>query len=342
MAKPDKDDGFYQIAYELMAALASAGFNKGAWIVLHEIIAQIYGPAKLPSASVSPSALARSSGLDKSNLIRSIRDLVTAGVLVKLGTNDFRFVKDYESWNLPGESSSVKQARVSFTRQALLSTLAYRKTNKQLSGVTLTPAGVRVTPAGVTLTPERCHPDTGAVYRNARPKREKEEEEREIQHPPTPLKGEMRDATSSAPPLNSNGHAPDPIPPYPDPEGPLEIMPGAHTLTADESRSLWRSLWRTFGDLPLSNAWYEHQCWYPSERWRHAIRVAARKGIKPQSIRYLERIAGSPDLPDREQAPPASLPRRTTPIPPYVPPSGPAKLIRPAERKPTPKRGGDD
>lgn len=113
--------------------------------------------------------------------------------------------------------------------------------------------------------------------------------------PPAPAPGPT---TPAAPP-------PPAVPPYPDERGPLDIHTGPHELTRAEAEAIWGLLWRTWPDAPrLANGWYEHQRWFPADRWRAAIREAHRRGETPGSVKFLERLAGDPKVGAAEAGPP--------------------------------------
>ena len=130
MAKPDLNDGYLRYAHELDAALACADFTLGARIVLREVFAQIFGPAKRRTAVVSPSETARRYGLEKSNLLRGVRELIESGVLRKIGECEYHFVKDYESWTRNGRRR-LSESMVVAAREAPRMAMSY----KHLSGV---------------------------------------------------------------------------------------------------------------------------------------------------------------------------------------------------------------
>ncbi|HWA83654.1 MAG TPA: replication protein [Fimbriimonadaceae bacterium] len=98
MAKPDLDDGYLRVAHELFAAIALAGFSKWEMVVLREVFDQIYGPAKSKVARLSPTDVATRAGTYKESIVRAIRTLVAAGVLVKTAEGEYRFIKDYDAW----------------------------------------------------------------------------------------------------------------------------------------------------------------------------------------------------------------------------------------------------
>lgn len=102
MAKPDLNDGYLRVAHELDAALACAGFGRDQRIILHEVFAMIFGPAKLKTVDLSPSAIGTRYGLPKQSIGRALTSLLESGVLIRDGFG-FRFIKDYERWTWKGE-----------------------------------------------------------------------------------------------------------------------------------------------------------------------------------------------------------------------------------------------
>jgi Bacteriophage replication protein O len=157
MAKPDTDDGWLKYAHELDAALACADFSKGARIVLKEVFAQIYGPAKRMVAQIAPSELGRRYGIDKSNLLRAVRELVESNVLIRVDGSGFRFDKHYDRWTKKGRPrftklelaaiGSAPDIAISYARISGVSS----DTHPENNGVTSDTGGVsQLTPNGVT------------------------------------------------------------------------------------------------------------------------------------------------------------------------------------------------
>ncbi len=164
MAKPDTDDGWLKYAHELDAALACADWSKGARIVLHEVFAQIYGPAKRKVAQLSPSELGRRYGTEKSNIVRSTRELVSGGALIKVSLGWYRFNKNYEAWTRnghprlsPGEKKWAKDApRIAMAYKHISGDKSDTKTE-----TSLTPAETSLTPPTVSdLSPNGDKSDT--------------------------------------------------------------------------------------------------------------------------------------------------------------------------------------
>jgi hypothetical protein len=181
VASPDLDDGYLRYAHELDAALACADFTKGARIVLREVFAQVFGPARSRIARIHPSVLACRTGMDKGNLCRAIRELVDSGVLIRGGECEFMFVKDYERWTKKG-APRLSEDEISYARMAPETAMSYKreygvnpdtghKPNRKASGVNPDTRPVSIqTPNGVNpdtetvskLTPNGVNPDTGS------------------------------------------------------------------------------------------------------------------------------------------------------------------------------------
>ena len=121
MAHPDCDDGWLRYAHELDAALAIADWTKGARLVLREVFAQVFGPAKRKAATLAPTDIARRVGGNKSNVIRAIRELVDGGALIRAEDGTYTFVKDYEVWTRRHKGRTVPRlspAEVAYARGA--------------------------------------------------------------------------------------------------------------------------------------------------------------------------------------------------------------------------------
>lgn len=155
-AKPDLDDGWLPYAHELDAALAVADFTKGARIVLREVFAQIFGPAKLKTARVVATDVAARSGFKRPNVSRAIKELTDSRVLTLESDGAFRFNKDYESWlmadgrNTPDDTPRLTPEEASYCRHATATALAYKN-------------GFGAQKCIQRDTPECIQPDTG-VY----------------------------------------------------------------------------------------------------------------------------------------------------------------------------------
>lgn len=100
MAKPQTERGFVMIACDLFAAMAVADWPKREWTVLAEILLQVYGPKKRREAHVDARTIEHYTGLSTNNVYRAIRNLKACGVIVETPSGGYRFVKDFECWNL--------------------------------------------------------------------------------------------------------------------------------------------------------------------------------------------------------------------------------------------------
>jgi phage replication O-like protein O len=98
VAKPDLKNGYLKLAHELFAAVMVAPLPKEARIVLFEVFAQVYGYEKAKAARLSPTDIARRTGMAKPNVARGVAFLLKNGVIRREGMDAYRFVKDYESW----------------------------------------------------------------------------------------------------------------------------------------------------------------------------------------------------------------------------------------------------
>ena len=105
VAKPDLDDGYLMVAHELLAAVMVAHVPQESRLVLFEVFAQIYGPAKAKHATLRPVEIARRTGLKPNNVSRAITWLIDHGMLRRIDLSTFAFVKNYDLWQ--GEGKSV-------------------------------------------------------------------------------------------------------------------------------------------------------------------------------------------------------------------------------------------
>lgn len=117
MAKPDTDDGWLKMAHELFAALAVADFTLGEWIVIREVLNQVYGPSKSRYASLSPTDIATRAGTHKPSVCRAISDLVAGNTLAR-SDHGYRFLKDYESWKRADGTPRMSAQRVAYCKAA--------------------------------------------------------------------------------------------------------------------------------------------------------------------------------------------------------------------------------
>lgn len=117
MASPQLADGYVRIANELMEELARRDFSAREWRVLMVVIRETYGMNR-KDAPLSSSYIAAKTGLDASNVRKTVRGLLTQAVLVKTGEASFSAAasvgiqKDYDLWTVPiGEGGRVNLTR---------------------------------------------------------------------------------------------------------------------------------------------------------------------------------------------------------------------------------------
>lgn len=110
MASPDTDKGWIKLAHELRYALSLADFTKAQRYILEEVFTQSFGKAKRQWASLSPTALEKRSGIDKTAICRAIRTLIAGQVLDRSGRR-VRFLKDYDRWERNGKPALSLQER---------------------------------------------------------------------------------------------------------------------------------------------------------------------------------------------------------------------------------------
>lgn len=294
---PQLENGFIRYAHELDAALAYADFTKGARIVLREVFAQIFGPAELKTAKISPTALANLYGLDKGNFARSIKELMDSGALAKIGECEYGFIKDYGKWTKNGrirlsekemeQALKASERAMSYKQTSVVSSDNEHKPNQQKSVVSSdnNASSVQTTKASSIHTTDRC-PSSQFIQ----PVVVSSDNGTEIER----AHGfETAETKSSAAP---HGDAPKKKPEYPDPDRyPLIIMTGPQPIPDSEARAIWDLLWHTWQDERLCNEFFEHQRFHESASWREAIRVTKRRGATPRTIRYLETIAADVD-----------------------------------------------
>ena len=104
MANPQAENGHTDISNEIMEALARYRIPGAEWQVLLVVLRKTYGWHKLEDA-ISLSQFAELTGLDRSNVVRALKGLVSKEILrgVKSDTtgkvtNKYRFNKDYHKW----------------------------------------------------------------------------------------------------------------------------------------------------------------------------------------------------------------------------------------------------
>ncbi|MFM0044086.1 replication protein [Paraburkholderia sediminicola] len=110
-ASPQLENGYTRLANELLDALISAGLTARQWAVVMAIIRKTYGFNKT-SDEIGLSQLSAMTGLDKSNLSRTVRELEGAKVIHRgdgthghtLGLN-----KKHKQWELSNQQPKLSK-----------------------------------------------------------------------------------------------------------------------------------------------------------------------------------------------------------------------------------------
>jgi hypothetical protein len=121
VASPQKENGFAQIATELLPAIFRLITRLGSTqaTVLAEVLAVQYGKDKPDAVRLEFKAMEESTGLSRSHLTRAASSLVRRNVLVKVGHGLYRFNKDYETWIYDADpESTTKSGTLSDARKS--------------------------------------------------------------------------------------------------------------------------------------------------------------------------------------------------------------------------------
>lgn len=106
---PALEDGFTQIANELLEVMCRAGFSARQWAVVMAVVRKTYGYGK-KADDISLGQIADMTGIAKPNVSRAVTELVAAKVLLRsAGTFGYRLGvnKRYRQWALEKASSGV-------------------------------------------------------------------------------------------------------------------------------------------------------------------------------------------------------------------------------------------
>lgn len=130
-ASPQLENGYTRLANELLDALISAGLTARQWAVVMAIIRKTYGFNKT-SDEIGLSQLSAMTGLDKSNLSRTVRELESAKVIHRgdgthghtLGIN-----KKHKQWELS------KQQPLSYQQPGVVETTTQGVVDSTIPGL---------------------------------------------------------------------------------------------------------------------------------------------------------------------------------------------------------------
>lgn len=302
MAKPDTDDGWLKYAHELDAALAVADFTKGQRIVLREVFAQIFGPAKLKTAKVSPTLLGAAVGMDRHNISRAIKDLLDGNVVRRLDDGRFKFNKDYERWLESGRGARPNHRRftpaeIAWCRRAPTEAMSHKP-----KGVPMPPTANGIpmdTNEGIPMdTIGRAdgiqidtigYPDgyqavsTRIPYDAAPPDPPKENGRAEFKTAET-----LKTFAASSNSREEDRFAK--MPPIPR-DDLLPVEHGPHDLTTEDFEAIYRQLWLGYQNGAICKGFYLRQRRHTAAAWRAGIAKCERDGMTPFSIGLLDRKA---------------------------------------------------
>lgn len=163
MACPNTEDGFVMIAVELGAALAMADLSRAEQVIVWEVIAQTYGPTKAANATVSASDLQKRTGMDRSYLAKSLKQLVESHVLSEgRAKGTYKLQKNYDRWDRAcrKETADESKARREYARASVKLARVARESSPEEApegcGCTATaPCGCTAT-EGVVVQPQPC------------------------------------------------------------------------------------------------------------------------------------------------------------------------------------------
>jgi hypothetical protein len=125
--KPDTDDGWIKLAHELDAALSVADFSKVANMVLCEVRAQVYGPAKRKRAFISPTEFGNVIGQKKQNVGRAIKELEDSGAVERHFGGWLTFRKHYRKWTATDGTPRFTREELAWIASAPSRALLYKR-----------------------------------------------------------------------------------------------------------------------------------------------------------------------------------------------------------------------
>jgi hypothetical protein len=218
-----------------------------------------------PSLKVTQDEIAKRCRMTPRRLLPHLVKLEQCGYIIR--------ERDLEKWGAPIQISLTYELRPSLELAADVPIARGSKCTHR----TKTSGVVRTETSDAPMTKT-----SGPLFRET-----EEREMKEISSPPAPSDGEV----AAAPLID-----PDP-PEYPDaPTSMFMVMPGEYTHPEIEARELWGDVWRAWKSPKLCYGFYEHQEWCTFRGWKHAVKTVIQRGIAPNSIRYLEKIAMDADL----------------------------------------------
>jgi hypothetical protein len=123
VASPQKENGFLQVATELLCPLLdlTATLGRLQRRILAAVLAAQYGAKKPDAYRMEFASMSKESGDAKDQLVRAASSLVRRNVLIKVDRGLYRFNKDYETWILGADGTqeaTALEARNGGTKEA--------------------------------------------------------------------------------------------------------------------------------------------------------------------------------------------------------------------------------
>jgi phage replication O-like protein O len=124
-ASPQLENGYTRLANELLDALLLVGLTARQWAVVMAVIRKTYGFNK-KSDDIGLSQIAAMTGLDKSNISRTVRELEAMRVITReVGTHSHSLGvnKHVSQWGLPKQQPPLSiQQRLSIQQPGVVET----------------------------------------------------------------------------------------------------------------------------------------------------------------------------------------------------------------------------
>jgi hypothetical protein len=170
VAKPDTDDGFAEIASELLLVVLQAKLTARARMVLGLILNELYGPHKPRHARIDRRRIAELSGLGE-NVRHAIKELVDWNIVRKFPGDSFAFHRDYDTWRDARGEKLIGDAQAAVARYA--QHYPGRAVSRRKGRVKADTAVSKLTRIRVKAdTPSRVKADTDSCQRRHAPLKE--------------------------------------------------------------------------------------------------------------------------------------------------------------------------
>ncbi|MFC1945975.1 replication protein [Chloroflexota bacterium] len=98
MVNPQLEDGYTQIAHEILEELAKTKLSSYEWSILVFIIRKTYGFHK-KTDWISLSQIEKGTGIERPNVCRTINSLKRKNMIIRPDSKHVGFQKDHSKWN---------------------------------------------------------------------------------------------------------------------------------------------------------------------------------------------------------------------------------------------------